>query len=167
MSATSKFTIFIRDDEFTLRKSQLEFDSPNYFTSYFFGDFSESGRTTLVLDRSPELFAIIVEYMSGYRILPLARKALPRTMDESTALANLVEDAAFYGLSKLHALLITPAQPNIDFSWTGFAGRVVLFEDVLQGKLPETVSYTTSGLCSIEGGSVKPVIISARDMALK
>lgn len=162
-----KYTVIVRDEEFTLRKSQLEFDAPNYFTAIFLGDFSEGGTTTTTVDRNPDLFAIIVEYLSGYRVLPLAPKALPRTMDTKTALLNLIDDAAFYGLSKLHSLLKMPAQPNIDFAWTGFSGRVVSFDDVLKGNLPPLVSYTTSGLCSVEGGAVKPVIIFAQDIALR
>ena len=123
--------------------------------------------TTLILDRSPELFAVIVEYMSGYHILPLAQKALPRTMSMKTALLNLVEDAAFYGLTRLHTLLTSPSPPKSDFAWTGFSSRIVTFEDVLNGNLPESVSYTTSGLCSFDGGSGKPVIIFARNMPIK
>ncbi|KAH8115024.1 hypothetical protein DFH11DRAFT_1590989 [Phellopilus nigrolimitatus] len=166
-AAPTKFTVVVRDEEFTLRRSQLNFDAPNYFTAYFFGDFAESGTTVVHVDRSPELFAIIVEYLSGYTILPLAAKALPRTMDGRTALLNLVEDAAFYGLSGLYAHLTAPRQPTIDFAWTGFSSHVVSFEDVLKGKLPESVSYTTSGLCSFDYGAVKPVIIWARNIALK
>lgn len=119
------------------------------------------------MDRNPDLFAIIVEYLSGYTVLPLPERALPRTMDIPTALRNLAEDAAFYGLSRLHAQLTAPRQPSIDFVWTGFSGRVVRFEDVLNGNLPESVSYTTSGLCSFDCGAVKPVIIFARNLALK
>ncbi|KAL5520563.1 hypothetical protein ACEPAG_9787 [Sanghuangporus baumii] len=163
-----KYTIFVRDEEFALRRSQMDFDAPNYFTAIFFGDFAESGQTTIYVDRNPDLFAIIVEYLSGYTIFPLPERALPRTMDSQTALRNLAEDAAFYGLSRLHAQLTMPRQPNIDFAWTGFSGRVVRFEDVLQGNFPESISYTTSGLCSFDGGSVvKPVIIFARNLALK
>lgn len=166
-SSTTKYTVIVRDEEFTLRKSQIEFDAPNYFTACFLGDFAESASTTITLDRNPDLFAIIVEYMSGYRILPLAAKALPRTMDAASATANLAEDAAYYGLSRLHALLTQPAAPRIDFSWTGFSGRVMSFEDVLRGNLPESVSYTTSGLCAFDGDSGKPVIIFARDIPVR
>lgn len=140
---------------------------PNYFTALFFGEFSEAGSTTIYLDRNPELFAIIVEYLSGYTILPLSERALPRIMDMQCALRNLAEDAAFYGLSRLHAQLTEPRQPRIDFAWTGFSGRVVRFEDVLKGNFPVSVSYTTSGLCSFDCGSVKPVIIYARNLAFK
>lgn len=165
----AKYTVIVRDQIFTLYKTQIDFDAPNYFTAYFLGDFAEgaSGKTTLTLDRNPSLFAILIEYMSGYHILPLAETALPRTMDKRAALKNLAEDAAFYGLSRLHAMLTEPVQPSIDFGWTGFSGKVIQFEDVLRGKLPDSVSYTTSGLCSIESGSVRPVIIFAQSLALK
>ncbi|TDL27011.1 hypothetical protein BD410DRAFT_480703 [Rickenella mellea] len=164
----TKYKIILRDEEFTLYKTQIEFDAPNYFTACFFGEFAESKQTTIALDRNPDLFALIVEYMSGYCVLPISAKALPRTMDIATATANLVEDAAFYGLSRLHALLTRPAPPRIDFAWTGFSGTVVSFDDVLKGKLPDGVSYTTSGLCSFGGNnSGKPVIIYAKDIPLR
>lgn len=165
----TKYTVIVRDEVFTLYKTQIEFDAPNYFTALFLGDFAEgaSNTTTLTLDRNPALFSILVEYMSGYHILPLSERALPKTMNARTALRNLVEDAAFYGLSRLHAMLSEPVQPSIDFAWTGFSGKVVPFEDVLRGNLPESVSYTTSGLCSFDSGSVRPVIIYAQNIALK
>ncbi|KAI5119283.1 hypothetical protein M0805_008062 [Coniferiporia weirii] len=166
-AAVIKYTVVVRDEEFSLCRSQIDYDSPNFFTSYFFSGFKESGSTCMHVDRNPDLFALIVEYMSGYEILPLAAKALPRTMDTRTALRNLAEDAAFFGLTRLYALLTAPRQPAIDFAWTGFSARVVRFEDVLQGNLPESVSYTTSGLCSFDCGAVKPVIIFARNIALK
>ena len=168
-NTNTKFTVIVRDEEFTLRRTQLDFDAPNYFTTYFYGDFAEAeaGVTTLTLDRSPDLFAIIVEYLSGYHILPLAQKAIPRTMSMKTAMLNLVEDAAFYGLTRLHTLLTSPSSPKIDFGWTGFSNRVITFEDVLNSNLPESVNYSTSGLCSFDGGSGKPVIIFARNMPIK
>lgn len=171
VTSAERYTVVVRDEEFTLSRSQLEFDSPNYFTAIFFGDFAEgdSKLTTIHVDRNPTLFAIIVEYLSGYPLsLPIAPKALPRTMDSRTAMLALADDAAFYGLDKLHSLITSPNKPNIDFSWTGFSGHVVSFDDVLRGSLPDSVSYTTSGLCSFDdGGSVKPVIIFAKNMALR
>lgn len=164
---TTKYTVILRDEEFTLRKGQLEFDAPNYFTALFLGDFAESSTTSVTLDRNPDLFALIVEYMSGYHILPISTRALPRTMDERSAMLNLIEDAAFYGLSRLHALLTMPRQPTIDFAWTGLAKRIVSFEDVLKGNMSPFANYTTSGLCAFEGGSMKPVIIFAQNIALK
>ena len=165
----SRYTVLVRDEEFNLSKKQLEFDSPNYFTTYFFGDYMESGSKTMTLDRNPDLFALIVEYLSGYTILPLSPKALPRMMDEHMAMQNLAEDAAFYGLNRLYALLTKPNAPKMDLSWSGFSGRVVSFEDLLAGKLPDAVSYTTAGLCSFDPGSGtgKPVIIYARNLPLR
>lgn len=174
----TKYTIYVRDEEFTLCKSQIDFDAPNFFTAYFFGDFSEgaTGRTTLHVDRNPELFAILAEYMSGYSIdaiLPFtpssssasaSTRVFPQTMDTRRALA---EDAAFFGLSKLHTMLTAPRQPSMDLAWAGLSARVVCFEDVLRGNLPENVSYTTSGLCSFDCGAVRPVIIFARNIAIK
>lgn len=168
-TARRRYTVVVRDEEFTLRKSQIEFDGPNYFTAFFCGEFKEAGDgSTLFLDRNPELFAVIVEYMSGYTVLPLAAKALPRVMDERLALQCLADDAAFYGLARLHALLTKPRTPRFDLTWAGFSGRALTFQDLLSLELPPGVNYTTSGLCSFdETSSGKPVVIYARDIPLR
>lgn len=88
-------------------------------------------------------------------------------MDIASATRNLALDAAFYGLSRLHSMLTAPRQPSMDFSWTGFSAHVVRFDEVLQGNLPANINYTTSGLCSFDSGSVKPVIIYGKNVALK
>lgn len=88
-------------------------------------------------------------------------------MDIAAATRNLALDANFYGFSRLYSILTAPRQPTIDFSWTGFSAHVVRFEEVLQGNLPKNINYTTSGLCSFDSGSVKPVIIHGKNLALK
>ena len=164
---SQKYTVIVRDEQFTLHRSQIEFDAPNYFTAYFLGEFRESGCTTLMLDRNPDLFAILIEYMSGYTILPLSSKSLPRTMNPEIALRNLAEDAAFYGLSRLHDKLTRPRPAEINFAWTGFSSRVIMLDDLLTGTVRD-VNYTTSGLCAIDHGHApRPVVIYARGLPVR
>ncbi|GAA5915035.1 hypothetical protein JCM6882_006763 [Rhodosporidiobolus microsporus] len=100
----STFTVHCRDASFTLSQSQFETDSPNYFTACFLSpssSFAESSSRTVHTDRNPLLFALIVEHLSGYDILPLNKEALPKTMSEETARTNLLKDAEYFQLDGL------------------------------------------------------------------
>ncbi|QRW24019.1 CVNH domain protein [Rhizoctonia solani] len=87
-----------RGTEFSLHKSQIEFDGPNYFTFYFLAN---SKQRRIELHRDPGLFRIIVSYLSGYNIFPLDERSIPPTMTSETVLQNLRADAVFYQLSGL------------------------------------------------------------------
>ncbi|PVF99782.1 hypothetical protein CPB86DRAFT_277999 [Serendipita vermifera] len=130
------FTITLRGTSFQLTKDQLEFDSPNYFTLYFFGGFKEAeeGKRELTLNRHPKLFELIYEYLSGYEIFPVADGFIP-SMTNETVLKNLKLDAQFYGLTLLLAAVedelhtrveeLKPEPPlKYDYSilvrWNGF-----------------------------------------------
>ena len=67
---------------------------------------SESCR--VYTDRSPTLFPIILNYLSGYDILPLQPVA---DMSPTSALRNLYKDADFFGLSKLEDLITERLRP--------------------------------------------------------
>jgi hypothetical protein len=95
------YTVLMRKETFYLTRDQVEFDSPNYFTYCFLGDFTESQIRTLQLSRDPELFQIIIDYLSGYKILPLQEGGIPKRMSLDTALQNLLIDAEFYLLDRL------------------------------------------------------------------
>ncbi|CEL61158.1 hypothetical protein RSOLAG1IB_09800 [Rhizoctonia solani AG-1 IB] len=101
MSFEQDYTVIIRGKEFLLTQSQIEFDSPNYFTSCFLGNFSESQSRTLKLSRDPDLFQIVINYLCGYTVLPLNEGFAPAFMTPSTVLANLRADAIFYQLDGL------------------------------------------------------------------
>ncbi|KAG8677982.1 hypothetical protein FRC08_018164 [Ceratobasidium sp. 394] len=100
----------MRGEHFTLTQDQIEFDSPNYFTSCFLGDFAESRTRTVTLFRDPDLFKIIVEYLNGYQVIPLHESALPKRMSTDAALFNLLADAQFYHLDGLIAQIETDEQ---------------------------------------------------------
>ncbi|KAJ1300936.1 hypothetical protein OPQ81_003362 [Rhizoctonia solani] len=102
MTQSELYKITLRDTTFILDRPQIEFDSPNYFTSCFLGSFSESHAREIRLSRDPALFSIIVNYLSGYAILPIQP---PTGMSEEVALENLLRDALFYGLDELAGML--------------------------------------------------------------
>ncbi|KAG8783844.1 hypothetical protein FRC12_019291 [Ceratobasidium sp. 428] len=95
------YKIIMRGETFLLTRDQIEFDSPNYFTSCFLGEFSEAKTRTLTLSRDPELFKIILDYLSGYDVLPLHESAIPERMGLDVALRNVFADAQFYQLDGL------------------------------------------------------------------
>ncbi|CAE6358208.1 unnamed protein product [Rhizoctonia solani] len=103
MEFSPKYTVSIKGKDFQLDQSQIEFDSPNYFTICFLGDFREAQTRHVELSRDPELFQLIVSYLSGYEIFPLTDKNTPATMSSISALINLRADAKFYQLEGLAA----------------------------------------------------------------
>ncbi len=150
------YTVVVRGETFGLSKTQIERDSPNFFTSCFLSGFSESARRTTTLDRNPTIFAIIVDYLSGYPILPLSPGV---AMDAKTAHRYLLADADFYGLSRLCALLTQPTS-SVDLRWTGYANEFVDLFDVVKGKLPEGVEMRDDGrILSTRSGL--PVLVYA------
>ncbi|CAE6472690.1 unnamed protein product [Rhizoctonia solani] len=76
----------------------IESDGPNYFTACFL---TNSKQRRIELHRDPGLFQIIVSYLSGYTVLPIDERSIPRTMSSATVLSNLRADAVFYQLKGL------------------------------------------------------------------
>ncbi|CAE6516432.1 unnamed protein product [Rhizoctonia solani] len=95
------YTVIIQDRKFTLTQSQVEFDSPNYFSTRFLGDSRKSQTRQIKLDRDPDLFRIILNHLRGYAVLPLSAKQIPEHMSPATVLSNLRSDAVFYQLNGL------------------------------------------------------------------
>ena len=156
------YTVLVRGERFELYHDQITFDSPNYFTACFLSDFAESAARTLRLSRNPTLFAIIVEYLSGYPILPLSAQAIPSTMDLASAHRCLLADAQFYGLQRLCELLESRS-PEIDVRWTGYANEMVSLRDVVKGTLPAGIVRRDDGtLVSLDSGL--PPLVFAKDV---
>ncbi|KAG9124430.1 hypothetical protein FRC07_011672 [Ceratobasidium sp. 392] len=114
------YTVVVRGETFLLTRDQIEFDSPNYFTSCFLGEFTEAQTHTLTLSRDPQLFKIIIDYLSGYDVLPLHESAIPQRMNSDAALRNLLADAQFYQLDGLinrisedHPISKKPSNPQL------------------------------------------------------
>ncbi|CAE7158871.1 unnamed protein product [Rhizoctonia solani] len=95
------YTVTLRGRDFSLTKSQIEFDGPNYFTACFLGDFKEAQTRRLVLPRDPDIFFVVCDYLCGYKVLPLSSRVIPARMTPELALENLKADAEFYGLDGL------------------------------------------------------------------
>ncbi|CAE6406393.1 hypothetical protein ACGC1H_000323 [Rhizoctonia solani] len=99
------YHVVVQGVEFELARSQVEFDSPNYFSTSFLGDFRESRTRRVKIARDPGLFKIIIKYLTGYQVLPLSYSLVPSGMTTEAALANLRADATYYQLDGLvHAI---------------------------------------------------------------
>lgn len=145
----SMYTIIVKDKTFLLTKEQIQFDSPNYFTTYFLGEFKEGneGKQTLSFQRHPVLFELIVDYLTGYDIFPLpgadsstSQSTLIPTMSPLALLNNLKKDALFYGLDglceqvdeqleeinkKLNTLDVTKPLPEIKYNYYLLVSTVI------------------------------------------
>lgn len=56
-SAPTTYTVTVRGEVFKLSEEQVRFDSPNYFSMAFFGDWAEGASKEITLvDRDPDLF---------------------------------------------------------------------------------------------------------------
>ncbi|KZV79769.1 hypothetical protein EXIGLDRAFT_846226 [Exidia glandulosa HHB12029] len=163
-----RYTIILRGKSFVLYRDQIDVDSPNYFTELFLGDAREAQTQSVELSRSPELFRFIVDYMSGYAVLPLNQAMLPPTMTPDLARANLLRDAEIYKLRGLVKLLRaadvqaeTPAVPRMSLSTICdafvLAEPVVDFMDVLNNKLPSGVAFSDKGIGKGDGKDWRPV----------
>ncbi|CAE6456205.1 unnamed protein product [Rhizoctonia solani] len=97
----NKYTVSLQGKEFVLDRSQIDFEGPNYFTACFLGSFKEAQTRRVELNRDPDIFRIILSYLSGYSVLPLTKRTIPESMTPGNALKNLRVDAAFYQLGTL------------------------------------------------------------------
>jgi hypothetical protein len=145
-----------------LSPAQIQFDSPNLFTEHFTPSLIPS--TPLVLDRNPDLFAIIVEYLSGYDILPLAETALPRTLSMEAAKHGLLKDADLLGLTGLRSLLRTSFAPPSSFlSWIGTSSKAISLLDFLEGQIPAGCRRTDQEFTDQTG---REMLIHARGVGI-
>ena len=100
---SDQYTIILRGQRFTLTRDQIEADSPNYFTNCFLGEYRESQTREIRLGRHPVLFTLIVDHLSGYKILPLDDSVVIPGMSKERLMENLLADASFYSLDSLRA----------------------------------------------------------------
>ncbi|CAE6414031.1 unnamed protein product [Rhizoctonia solani] len=101
MDHETTFTVLIQGEKFTLSQSQVQFDSPNYFSTCFLGDFCEAQTRSVELTRNPEMFPLIQQYLCGYMVLPPSESASPKGMTFTQIIVNLRVDAIFYQLKGL------------------------------------------------------------------
>jgi hypothetical protein len=128
----------VRGHEFHLSRSQIQSDAPNIFTTHL--ERAQAGGeppSPLFLDRDPDIFALIVQYLSGYDILPIPASAIPRTFTLESAKRALVRDAELLCLSGLRSVLQASfAPPAVFLRWTGLSSRVASLSDLLDSRIP-------------------------------
>lgn len=84
------------------------------------------------------------------------------------AMKNLVADASFYGLSRLHDMLTLPQALDVDVEGMGFSGtRIVRLEEVIGENLPEGIEYIEGGLFGDSAGMHQPALVYARDLPFR
>ncbi|CAE6358226.1 unnamed protein product [Rhizoctonia solani] len=143
MEYNEKYTVSIQGVDFVLSKSQIEFDGPNYFTTCFLGDFRESSTRRVELSRDPDLFRIVLSYLSGYTVLPLNEKVIPATMTHEAALLNLRADAEFYqldGLAQVCEAFINPKEGAPKNRYLILGSKWFVDDDEYRGKFEFPVS---------------------------
>jgi len=136
---TNRFRVNVRDRVFYLTKSQIEFDSPNFFTTAFLGGFAEAQTKSVDLACDPMLFDLVVDYLSGYDILPLTKDAIPARMNVGQAMRAIRKDADYLSLSGLETLLarnmetLVQQKPHIPMQLGEFLdiGKVVWMSDII------------------------------------
>ncbi|GAA5854365.1 hypothetical protein JCM5353_000562 [Sporobolomyces roseus] len=163
------YTVVCREVPFRLTRSQIESDSPNYFTTAFLdGGFAESGSKIIHLDRHPQLFALIVEHLSGYKIPPLQPSVLPRYMSVEAAMENLWRDASYFGLDALCKELKPPqSQMEIPPALAdGYESIIELSRIQKDGGLVLSLGVESSYTYHIEGIDGLP-LFGARDIPVR
>jgi hypothetical protein len=166
-SSNTLLTVLIRGKEFHLSYAQIQFDAPNVFSD-FVQDVqagTDNSNGTLHLDINLDIFALIMEYMSGYTILPVPHPAIPRFMTHKTFMAGLMKDAGELRLSGLQSLLrnsIVPAKAFLE--QCGFSQTKLTLFDVLEGRTPAGSTNDRLGLRDRAG---RLILIHLRNITMK
>lgn len=106
MEDKDSFAIIVRGQRFTLIRGQIESEPESLFAKTLLGDFKEGETRELKLDRHPAVFSLIIDHLSGYRILPIAEATASRLgMDREELLRYVEDDAEYYGLGRLNDFL--------------------------------------------------------------
>jgi hypothetical protein len=105
--STDKYTIVVGDQRFSFTRGQLMVEPGNYFETYFLGNFQEAVHDTreLYLEKDPLLFTLIQAHLRGYDPFPFPDSCVPQYMTKRGALKNLLNDAEFFGLTRLESLI--------------------------------------------------------------
>jgi hypothetical protein len=153
------FLVLVSGTEFWLSLAQIQYDAPNAFTQHFHPSIEDASagpnQPSLVLDCDPELFAIIVQYLRGYDILPLAPTAVPRTLSLDAAKRGLLRDADVLHLSGLRSMLQASIDTTTKFlNWSGVASEVVSLVDFLEGRDPAGSKRTDAQFVDRRGRSI-------------
>lgn len=55
----------------------------------------------LSTEKNPQLFALVVEHLSGYKVVPLSERAIPQNMGLELAHSDLLANAEYFQLDQL------------------------------------------------------------------
>ncbi|KAF8601074.1 hypothetical protein BDV93DRAFT_608308 [Ceratobasidium sp. AG-I] len=115
VSSPEKYNLVVGGRKHVLFRSQIERDSPNFFTSYFLdpSDQVRNKNTRLDISRDPDIFDLVLRYLNGYHVLPIHDRLVPPTSTPETVLADLRADAEFYQLRGLLDLCDAAGQKRI------------------------------------------------------
>ncbi|KAM3160965.1 BTB domain-containing protein [Lachancea thermotolerans] len=93
LPSDSMFAIQVGPELFRVSGFSLNSDAPSYFTAHF----SRNPSATLVLDRSPRVFHLILQHLQGYAV----------SVDDEVQFTTLFCDAVYFRLPRLLTLLST------------------------------------------------------------
>lgn len=166
------FTVICREVPFRLTRSQIESDSPNYFTTAFLdGGFAESNSKIIHLDQHPRLFSLIVEHLSGYPILPLQSSTIPSFLSIEMAQESLLRDAQYFGLEGLQKAFAaylpapppSPTMPETLRQRYNFDKIIEIERLIGSGDLKLTTDSSSVGIV----GDTGEVLIRARNVPVR
>jgi hypothetical protein len=96
------FTVIVRGQVFSMSRMQILAQPFSFFEKAFFGGFQEAQTRILRLDRHPAIFPVILDYLSGYEVSPLAEEEWKGTgLDKAKFLRYLEADSEYYSLDAL------------------------------------------------------------------
>ncbi|KAF8601091.1 hypothetical protein BDV93DRAFT_524985 [Ceratobasidium sp. AG-I] len=134
-----KYTVVVGGRTFVLSRSQIERDSPNYFTSHFLSPSNQglSTNTRLEILRDPDIFELVLRYLNGYHVVPIHDRLVPPKSTPETIVADLQADAEFYQLRGLIELC-SPVLKTMEQSapYAMIAGQLTVSKDGLSPAEP-------------------------------
>lgn len=149
------YTIQVGTKEFKLSGASLSFAGPSYFTTFF----QSHPNQTLFIDRSPEVFNTIYQYLQGYSV----------DITNDFCLIYLLVDLAYYGLQGL------TAQLQREYYYVRVGGRSAVVPKVLvdtAGNTPnlfttynisyEEFSWNNNNTEMIRPPPIRPIAVDSR-----
>jgi hypothetical protein len=114
-SKPETYTVQVQGERFILSHHQITFDTPedNLFVQSFLGDFLEGETKVLYLDRNPNVFRIIVDYLSDYPIFPLEANMYGNGLSVEKLQSYLLKDADYLGLIRLREKLLSKVESKV------------------------------------------------------
>lgn len=125
------YTVTCREKTYTLTLAQIQTDSPNFFSTAFLGEYTESETRSITVDRRNDTFEIILQYLDGHDLVYDVLQGHFKLEGHETghAVRLLEAEVAYFGLDRLERLLDVGNIPT----WTYPIGdEDIQFEDWLR-----------------------------------